>query len=72
MENGVFTTLCMVYDDQNRILVQERHGTGWHGFSFPGDHVETGKTFTKSVMREVYEETGYQIKNSVLCGIKQF
>ena len=72
MENAVFTTLCMVYDDRNRILVQERHGTNWDGLAFPGGHVEAGESFTKSVIREVYEETGYQIKNPVLCGIKQF
>ena len=72
MESAVFTTLCMVYDDRNRILVQERHGTNWDGLAFPGGHVEAGESFTKSVIREVYEETGYQIKNPVLCGIKQF
>ncbi len=66
MESAVFTTLCMVYDDQNRILVQDRHGTSWDGLAFPGGHVEAGESFTKSVMREVYEETGYQIKNPVL------
>lgn len=72
MEQAIFTTLCMVYDDQNRILVQNRCGTGWDGLAFPGGHVEAGESFTKSVIREVYEETGYQIKNPVLCGIKQF
>ena len=72
VEQAIFTTLCMVYDDQNRILVQQRHGTGWDGLAFPGGHVEAGKSFTKSVIREVYEETGYQIKNPVLCAIKQF
>ena len=72
MENAVFTTLCMVYDDQNRILVQDRCCTGWDGSAFPGSHVEAGEPFTKSVVREVYEETGYQIKSPVLCGIKQF
>ncbi len=29
MENAVFTTLCMVYDDNDRILVQRRRGTSW-------------------------------------------
>ena len=72
MENAVFTTLCMVYDDQNRILVQDRCCTDWDGSAFPGSYVEAGESFAKSVVREVYEETGYQIKNRVLCGIKQF
>ena len=72
MENAVFTTLCMVYDDQNRILVQERYGTDGDGLAFPGGYVEAGESFTKSVIREVYEETGYQIKHPALCGVKQF
>ena len=72
MENAVFTTLCMVYDDNDRILVQRRRGTLWDGLAFPGGHVERGESFVKSVTREVYEETGYRIKNPVLCGVKQF
>lgn len=72
MENAVFTSLCMVHDGQNRILLQERRGTDWDGSAFPGSYVEAGESFAKSVVREVYEETGYQIKNPVLCGIKQF
>ena len=72
MEQAVFTTLCMVYDNQNRVLVQERHGTAWDGIAFPGGHVEQGESFVESVKREVYEETGYHIEKPVLCGIKQF
>lgn len=72
MEQAVFTTLCMLCDTQNRILVQERIGTSWDGIAFPGGHVEPGESFTESVVREVLEETGYQIKNPTLCGIKQF
>lgn len=72
MEQAIFTTLCMVYDNQNRVLVQERHGTAWDGIAFPGGHVERGESFVESVKREVFEETGYHIENPVLCGIKQF
>lgn len=72
MEQAIFTTLCMVYDNQNRVLVQEHHGTAWDGIAFPGGHVEQGESFVESVKREVYEETGYHIEKPVLCGIKQF
>ncbi len=40
MEQAIFTTLCMVYDNQDQILVQERKGTAWDGIAFPGGHVE--------------------------------
>lgn len=72
MEQVVFTTLCMVCDQAGHILVQERIGTAWDGLAFPGGHVEPGESFVESVIREVREETGYQIKDPSLCGIKQF
>lgn len=72
MEQAIFTTLCMVSDEQNRMIMQKRNKTAWDGFAFPGGHVELGESFVESVTREVFEETGYQIHNPVLCGIKQF
>lgn len=62
----------MVYDDNDRILVQERHGTAWDGIAFPGGHVEKAESFVESAIREVFEETGYKISALKLCGIKQF
>lgn len=64
--------MCMVYDNNGRILVQERLGTAWNGIAFPGGHVEHGESFVESVVREVFEETGYQIESPKLCGVKQF
>ncbi len=72
MENAVFTTLCMVCDENEHLLVQERIGTAWNGIAFPGGHVEPGESFVESVIREVFEETGYRIQSPKLCGIKQF
>ena len=57
------TNMCLVYDE-NRILVQEKRGTGLEGgLLFPGGHVETGESLTQSVIREMKEETGIDIKN---------
>ena len=72
MENAVFTTLCMITDGNGNILVQERRGTKWQGIAFPGGHVEPGESFTRSVIREAAEETGYILDDPVLCGVKQF
>ncbi len=65
----VLTNMCMVYDG-DKILVQDRVNKNWPGLTFPGGHVEEGESFTESVIREVYEETGLKIENPVLCGIK--
>lgn len=71
-EFAVFTNMCMVYDDDGNILVQDRLNPNWPGITFPGGHVDPGESFVKSVVREVLEETGLTISNPVLCGVKQF
>ncbi len=71
-EQAIFTNLCMVYDDKGHILVQDRKNPNWKGITFPGGHVEANESFTDSVIREVYEETGLLIEHPLLCGVKQF
>ncbi|MBS3679857.1 8-oxo-dGTP diphosphatase [Ornithinibacillus massiliensis] len=71
-ENVVLTNMCMIYDNKGRILVQDRVNSNWPGITFPGGHVTEFESFTDSVIREVYEETGLTITSPALCGIKQF
>ena len=71
-EQAIFTNMCMVYDHDGNILVQDRCDPGWPGIIFPGGHVEPGESFVESVIREVWEETGLTIENPILCGVKQF
>ena len=61
-EKAIFTNMCMVYDDNGNVLVQNRKDKEWGGITFPGGHVEKKESFTDSVIREVYEETGLKIK----------
>ena len=70
-ETCVLTNMCMVYDG-NRILVQDRKNPDWPGITFPGGHVEPGESFVESCVREVREETGLEISNVRLCGVKQW
>ena len=71
-ELAVFTNMCMITDGRGNVLVQDRRNPDWPGITFPGGHVEPGESFTQSVIREVYEETGLKVENPVLCGTKQF
>lgn len=70
-EPVVLTNMCMIYDG-DRILVQDRVDPGWPGIVFPGGHVEPGESFVRSTIREVKEETGLDVSNLRLCGVKQF
>lgn len=70
-EPVILTTMVMVCD-KDRILVQDKLKPEWPGIAFPGGHVEPCESFVKCAIREVREETGLDISNLRLCGLKQF
>ena len=61
-EEVELTNMCMICDGKGNVLVQNKknHPT-WHGWNFPGGHVEKGEYVTPSVIREIKEETGLTI-----------
>lgn len=69
-EQVELTNMCMIYDD-DKILVQDRIKS-WKGLAFPGGHVEIHESIVDSTIREIKEETGLDITNLKLCGIKQW
>lgn len=71
-ETVVLTNMCMIYDHEGNVLVQDRLDPNWPGVTFPGGHVEPGESFTGAVIWEVREETGLTIEAPQLCGLKQF
>ena len=70
-ESCILTNMCMIYNG-DRILVQDRQNLDWPGITFPGGHVEAGESFVSSVLREIKEETGLDIADVRLCGVKQW
>lgn len=73
MEEVELTNMCMICDGKGNVLVQNKtNHPFWHGWNFPGGHVEEGEYVTPSVIREMEEETGLVIQNPKLCGIKEF
>lgn len=71
-EPVTLTNMCRIIDKNGCVLLQDRQKDDWPGMTFPGGHIERKESITASVIREVKEETGLQIKNPKLCGIKQF
>ena len=70
-ENVELTVLCLI-EDGDRLLLQNRIKKDWHGYALPGGHVERGESFVDAVIREMKEETGLEITNPRLVGVKQF
>ena len=70
-EMAELTVLCLI-EDGNKILLQNRVKNDWKGYTLPGGHVEKGESFVDAVKREMKEETGLDILNPQLVGIKQF
>ena len=70
-ENVELTVLCLIQDG-DKILLQNRVKKDWKGYTLPGGHVEPGESFVDAVKREMKEETGLDIINPKLAGIKQF
>ncbi len=70
-ERAELTVLCLI-EDGDRILLQNRTGEDWKGYALPGGHVERGESFVDAVVREIREETGLEIADPRLVGVKQF
>ncbi len=71
----ILTNICMIEDlEKQRVVMQYRspESNRWSGYAFPGGHVEKGEALIPSTIREIKEETGLDISNLKLCGIKDW
>jgi len=63
------TNMVMIQDEvMGKVLAQDR-AKNWHGYSFPGGHIEKGESFLDSAVREAKEETGLSVRNLKGCGV---
>jgi 8-oxo-dGTP diphosphatase len=61
--------MVMIEDETTRkVLVQDRT-QDFKGYSFPGGHVENGESFYDCAVREIKEETGFDVHNLQYCGV---
>lgn len=66
------TNMCMIYDNQGNVLVEEKLVHNSKGLIFPGGHVESNESVADSMIREIQEETGLTISSLQFCGIKDW
>ena len=62
----VVATSAVVADERGRILMQPRADSG--NWALPGGGMEMNESLTDSVIREVKEETGYEVEVTGLVG----
>ena len=70
-EQCELTVLCLLRRG-NEILLQNRRKADWRGYTLPGGHVEPGESIVDACVREMKEETGLDVTDVRLCGVKQF
>lgn len=70
-ENVELTVLCLLHQN-DKYLLQNRLKNDWKGWTLPGGHIEKNESIIDAVIREMKEETGLNIRNPRLRGIKQF
>ena len=69
VEKVCFMNMCMIQDDKGNVLALDKVNDSYTGTTFPGGHVEQNEIFQKSMIREVWEETGLTIETPKLCGL---
>ena len=63
--------ICMIYDNHGNVLLQNRRKKIGRS-CVPRWTCRKGRSLVPSVIREIKEETGLDIKNVKLCGVKEW
>jgi ADP-ribose pyrophosphatase YjhB (NUDIX family) len=71
-DGGKGTEAVLRYATRNKHHLQNRLKNDWKGLTLPGGYIEKNESIIDAVIREMKEETGLDIQNPRLCGIKQF
>lgn len=69
IEKTCFMNMCMIQDEQGNVLALDKVDDDYTGTTFPGGHVEREEAFYDSIVREIREETGLEIKDPSLWGV---
>ena len=65
--NSMVPAVSAVVIDAGRILLHRRRDNGL--WALPGGAVEVGESVGEAVVREVHEETGYQVEPMYVVGV---
>lgn len=63
------STVAAIIEDAGRFLMVEERVHGKLMLNQPAGHMEEGESFAAGMLREVFEETGYQAEPEALLGL---
>ncbi|WYP27805.1 NUDIX hydrolase [Alkalihalobacillus sp. FSL W8-0930] len=62
----IFTSAAFIYNDDGHILLKKDPKRGWE---LPGGHVNNNESLKRAAIREVKEETGFNVEIHSFCGM---
>ncbi len=71
LKEVVLTNMVMIQSQDGKVLVEDRVDRNWPGLAFPGGHVRYRESLVASAIRETKEETGLDVKDLRLVGLKE-
>ena len=67
--NAEMVTSVMIQNPETKEVLIQNRTRKYPGYSFPGGHVEKGESYYDCAVREVKEETGFDVNNLEYCGV---
>ncbi|WP_175478075.1 NUDIX hydrolase [Bacillus sp. UNCCL13] len=71
MMKRVDVVYAFIQNENDEILVVQNHRENGYDFTLPGGAVEAGETLTEALIREVKEETGFEVVPRELLSINE-
>jgi len=68
-EQVILTDMCVIEDDKRNVVAIDKVTGSYTGTTFLSGHIEKNEIFNESIIREIGEETGLEIKNPKLKGV---
>lgn len=72
-ENGIVLVVSVTLVQEDQVfIIQENKPSVRDTWNFPGGRIEPGETMFEAAIREVKEETGYEVQLTGTTGVYQF
>lgn len=72
MPDRIHLTVAAVIARDDKFLMVREHDNGREVINQPAGHVEPGETLQEAALREVLEETGWQVRLTALLGLTHY